>query len=571
MSMATRDGGGQVRAGPGVVRAGELLLLWDTFQVGDSGLDSIRGCVLAIDLGTSGPKVAVVSAEGRIVSQGRAHVSTRYLPGDGAEQDPEEIWQAVLSAAGEALAAVARGDIEAILCSSHFGSVVPVDKAGRPVMNLMVWLDKRGATPRLKKLAGYPRGADGPWQMLQWVRRHGGAPIGTGDDTLAKLRWIKYARPDVYARTAAFLEPMDFLAMRLTGRVVANQCTAYPFLLMDNRRLNHTAYDPALVGYSGIDGEKLPPLVGIEEVVGTLLPEVAESLGLSPKVKVFAGVNDSQAGAMGTCAFTGTHASMPIGTTGCLTTHLNVKRTDILKSVLSYPSPVPKTYFMLAENGVAGAALEHFLSAYVYPADAFGESGEADRFAALDAAVAESAPGAGGAMFLPWMNGSFAPLAEPRMRGGLINLGMKTTRHDLARAVLEGVAMNLRWLRGAAETFAGRRFSHFLFHGGGAQSDTWAQILADVLGAPVHQVAMPRHMTCLGDGFLALERLGHLSYADMPGLVPIRRVYDPRATPGALYDSLYPQFLQAFKRNRPIFRALNAYGGAVNDAPEERI
>lgn len=518
-------------------------------------------CVLAIDLGTSGPKTAVVSASGVIHALGRAQVETFHLPDGGAEQDPAAVWEAVKHAAREAvgLSGVSAARIEAVLCSSQFASIIPVGKDGEAVMNMVLWVDRRGATARLKQLPGYPRFSGDLLRLPAWVYRHGLAPIGTGDDSLAKMRWIKHARPEIYERTATFLEPMDFVALRLTGRAAANQCTALMLLTVNNRRINQTQHDPVLVRYSGIDAAKLPDILPLDAEVGTLLPAVAADLGLSPKTRVFTGMNDTQAGAMGAAAFTGSHASLSIGSTGCICAHVPFKRTDIRHALVSIPSPAPDTWFLMGENGIAGLAAEHFLTKLVFADDAFGALSPSGRFEALGRAVLDSPPGAHGALFMPWLNGALAPAAEPCMRGGLINLSVNTTRSDLARAVLEGVAMNLRWLRNHSENFARRAFSHFVFHGGGAESDAWAQILADVLGAPIHQHRHPRHVPCFGDALLALHRLGHVSLDDAARFVPIKQIYVPKREHAKVYNDLFPQFVAAFHRNRPIFRAMNAF------------
>jgi xylulokinase len=371
------------------------------------------------------------------------------------------------------------------------------------------------------------------------------------------MRWIKYARPEVYERTATFLEPMDYVTMRFTGRRAANQCTAFMFLVTDNRTLSVTGYDPKLVEYSLLDVEKLPELLPMDAIVGTVLPEVASELGLSAETKVVTGVNDTQSGGIGTYAFNGGHAALSVGSTSVMITHVDFKRTDVRHAILSMPSPVPDTYFVMAESGIAGGALEHFLENLIYARDHFGELSTEDRFALLGRAVGEAPPGSEGVLFLPWMNGSLAPAEDSRMRGGFLNLGMKTTRSHMARAVLEGVALNQRWVRGAVERFAKRSITHFVYQGGGAESDAWSQIMADVLGAPVHQMEDPQYVPCLGGGLLAFERLGMLSFDDIESLVPIRRIYEPNEANRAVYDDLFGQFVRVFKSVRPIFRSLN--------------
>jgi xylulokinase len=375
--------------------------------------------------------------------------------------------------------------------------------------------------------------------------------------SLTHMRWIKYARPEVYERTAKFLEPMDYVAMRFTGRAAANQCTAFMSLMTDNRRLNVTEYDARLVRYSMIDAGKLPDLVPLDSIIGTVLPEVAAELGLSPGTRVVTGINDTQCGGMGTAAFSGRHAALSVGSTSVMITHVDFKRTDVRHAILSMPSPVPGTWFVMAENGMGGGTLEYFLEKLVYGSDQFGELNAANRFALLQRAVDETPPGSAGVLFLPWMGGSLAPAADSSMRGGFLNLGLHTTRSHMARAVLEGVAMNLRWLKKPVEKFSGRSISHFVFYGGGAESDAWSQIMADVLEVPVHQMEDPQYATCVGAGLLAFQRLGLLGFDDFARLVPVRRVYDPNPAHRSLYQDRSAQFVNAFKRTRPIFRALN--------------
>lgn len=515
-------------------------------------------CVLAIDLGTSGCKAAVVSLQGRVVGSARMPIATIHLPDDGAEQDPESVWSAVKAACRAALGAagVPASDIRAVICASQYSSVVPVDADGRPTMNMVLWLDKRGETSRLRALPGFPRGVDSPLHLLAWLRIHGLPPVAAGI-ALTHVRYIRYARPDVYERTATFLEPTDFVTLRFTGRATANQCSAFMFLVTDNRRLGVTEYHPRLLDYAAIDRDKLPELVPLDAVVGTVLPDVAQELGLAPGTQVVTGLNDTQAGGVGAAAFRGGHAAISVGSTSVMIAPVPFKRTDVRHGILSMPSPVPDTYFVMAENGTGGGALEHLLDKVVYPSDAFGDAAVRDRYAQLERAVASTPPGSGGVLFLPWLAGSMAPCADGLMRGGFLNVGLSTTRPQLARAVLEGVALNLRWLKGAVERFARRRFSHFVLYGGAATSDTWAQIIADVLDAPVHQVDDPHFLVATGAGLLAFQRLGLLGFDDMAGRVAIRRQYQPTPAHRALYDERAARFVEAFRRTRPVFRALN--------------
>jgi len=515
--------------------------------------------VLAIDLGTSGPKAAVVDAAGRTPGTARAWVETVVGPGGVAEQDPLLIWEAVKSAAVAALAAsgVDREDVVAVICSSQYSSIVGVDRDGLPTSNLVLWQDHRGTKKDLRRLPTFPRRVDSPLDLLRWLRVHGLPPIADGL-SLAHMRHLKFSRPDVYERTAWLLEPMDYVTMRLTGRATANQASAFMYLMTDNRRLDITDYEPRLVAASLIDREKLPELVPMDAIVGTLLPDVADELGLSPRTSVVTGLNDTQAGGVGSGAFTGTHAAVSVGSTSVMITHVDFKRTDVRNGILSMPSPVPDTYFVMAENGMAGAALERFLTNIVYGSDHFSDAAGHDRYEALQRVAGGVPAGSDGLLFLPWLSGSMAPSEDGQMRGGFLNISTRTTRGDMARAVLEGVSQNLRWVRGPVQAFAKRTFSHYSIYGGGARSDLWCQIMADVLGAPVHQLDNCDYTVSVGAGLLAFERLGDLGFDDISAQVRTRRVFDPDPRNTATYDALHEQFVKAFKATKPIYRALNA-------------
>ena len=509
--------------------------------------------MLTIDLGTSGPKAAVVDVDGHVLGSARASVTTRFGPGGAAEQDPAEVWQATVDACRQAVHAAgdAGRDCVAVIASAQYSSVIPVDAEGEPTLPMITWMDGRGS-PRKLRAAGAPR--TNPAHLADWFRRHGLAPIEAGI-SLNHMRWVRHARPAEYARTAAFLEPADYLTLRLTGRATANPCTALMFLLTDNRTPTPTRWDPALAAHAGIDVAKLPELVPAGSDVGPLLADVAAELGIAAEARVLSGLNDTQAGALAAGAATGEAAGLSLGTTAVIAARCGRHRADPRTSVFASPGPCPTAsagYLMSAENGIAGAALEH-VSRLLYP----GDVEPADRYAAFGADAAAAPPGSGGVLFLPWLRGALAPVADGRMRGGFLNVGLEHDRTHLARAVVEGISLNVRRLRGPAERYAGRRFDGFTVYGGGAQSDLWCQVLADVLGAPVRQLEHPGHANCIGIGLFAFARLGQLADADIAGRVAVRCTYRPDPTTAAVYDELADRFAEAFKATRPLLHHLH--------------
>lgn len=513
------------------------------------------GLVLSIDLGTSGPKAALVAPDGTPRGSARATVNILRGPEGAAEQNPDEIWSAVLDASRRALDG-AQGEVRAVIVSSQYSSIVPVNRAGEAIGNMILWQDQRGATVRLKKLDGVPKRIDHPLAQLRWLRIHGLPPIA-GGLSLTHMRYLKFAQPEVYAAADKLLEPMDYINLRLTGRAATNQCCALMSLAVDNRTLTATEYHPRLVAQSHIDLDKFPELLPVDGVVGELRAEVADAIGVPRGIPVITGLNDTQAGAIGAAAFTGDHAALSIGTTGVLISHVPFKRTDVRTAILSMPSPVPNTYFIMAENGLAGGALE-MVARWLFADERSDEgSSNLDCFIKLDQAAAAAAPGAGGTLFLPWLTGSMAPSAHDHMRGGFVNLSAATSKSDLARAAMEGVALNLRWVRAASERFAKRRFSHLKVYGGGSRSDTLCQILADVMGIPVQRLAHSEFTVAIGAALLAFERLGVITTEEIAALVSTERTFTPNPNLEELYRRQFEGFTKSFSSLLPIIRNLN--------------
>jgi xylulokinase len=506
--------------------------------------------VLAADLGTSGVRVALLDVGGRSLASATRPVTMQLGPGAAAEQDPEEIWNAFVECVDATLAGApgAAGRVAAVVCGSQYSSLVPVDRRGHPVGPLVLYLDRRGGPMSRALLERSPQ----LWKL--WLERHGLAADGGGADSLAHMLWFQTACPEIHAKCHAYVEPMDYLTARLAGRVTANVCTLFPFLLTDNRRGSAGGWCDEMIDAAGVDRDKLPELVAPDTVVGELLAEHGKHWGLPPGIAVFSAINDTQALTFGTASHVGDHLGVSIGTTLVPTTLVPSMRSDLPHFLLTQPAPIPDRHVLMAEGGLAGKALEFVLAQMIYARDALGDDRREDVFARLDEAVAATEPGAGGLLFLPWLTGVWAPAGDGKARGAFLNLGLGTTRAHLARATLEGVAYQLCWMLPHIEALTGRRHDELVFGAGGARSDAWAQIVADVCDRPVRQLAEPSLTNCRGAAMLAFHRLGLLDLAHADELLVEHRRYEPRGELRSLYDDLAGRFVLAHERLGPIFR-----------------
>jgi xylulokinase len=160
-------------------------------------------------------------------------------------------------------------------------------------------------------------------------------------------------------------------------------------------------------------------------------------------------------------------------------------------------------------------------------------------------------------IFTPWLYGERTPVDDRLARGGLHNVSLRTTREHLVRAVFEGVAYNARWLLGYVEKFVKRRCDAINMVGGGANSDVWCQIHADVLGRSIRQVKDPILVNVRGAAFLASVALGYLTFDELPDRVQIANTFRPNPENRRTYDELYREFVGIYKRNREMFARLN--------------
>jgi xylulokinase len=509
--------------------------------------------ILSIDLGTGGPKVALVSDDGEIVASANRSVATQWLGPDAAEQDPEEVWTAIVSAARQVLKEASRppDSILAVSCASQYFSIVPVDDQGRPVGSMIPWMDGRGGPHAQKIYGAFPETG------ARWIEIVGMPPLPTGNDSLSHMLFLKSERPEIYERAAKFLEPADYVTARLTGICASNACTAFAQLLTDNRQLDSVDYHEDLLRMSGIDREKLPDLVPIGTCLGTVRKEIAEEIGLSGKTKVFTGVNDTHAAAIGTGVYRKGHGAINIGTTCQVLAFVDSMKTDLENWILSMPSPIRDTYMVMSEVGLGGKPLEHFMTQIAFADDALAHHSTVDPFANLEPALASTAPGAGNLLYLPWLSGSNSPRANASMRGGFLNISLETSRAEMLRAVLEGVSFSLRWVLPAVERFIDESFESLQFSGGGAVSAEWSQIMADIMDRPIHQLAQPRFVNNRGTAFLAFEELGVASLAEVDKVCQIAKTHHPKPQNRDTYDRLFEQHVAAWEQNRPIFEALN--------------
>ncbi len=513
--------------------------------------------MLAVDLGTGGPKVGAVGLDGEMYAASFTAVPTIHTEDGGVEQDVTLWWEGIRRGVRDFVAdgVVDGNDLHAVGLTSQWSSTVPVDAQGQPVGRCLMWSDYRGA-PHVERAVGGPVAGLRPTVLAQTIRYSGLAPFATGEDPLGHELFLRNERLDHYATTRALLEPVDYLGLRFTGSVAATPASQVLTALVDNRPGKRPRYVPRLVSLLGRDPALLPPLRPTGSVLGTVLPHVAADLGVREGAPVVCGAPDFFAAYLGSGAVGEYQAHVAVSTTSWLTCRVPGKKVDPLRMLASVPGVAPDSYLIINDQAAAGYCLRWWLDRQAEVARSVDAVAPGYPRVLADAAAVPR--GSDGVMFLPWLRGEHTPVDERAARGGFVNVSARHGIPQMTRAVLEGVALNGRWLLRSVEGFAKKTFPSIRILGGGAQSDLWCQIYADVLGIPVERVADPMFAQLRGAAMLALIGMGETTLDEAATLVPVSDRFVPEPGSRDVYDPLFAEFTGIFSSLRKHHRKLNS-------------
>lgn len=529
--------------------------------------------ILAIDLGNGGPKAAVVTLTGDVLATGFTPVSVDIGLDGTATQDAAEWDIALRSAVAAALSGsdVDPADLHSVGITGQWGSTVPVGQDGEPAGPVLLWADTR-ARVHARSVIGGPVNVGGiaPHKALPWVRVTGGAPSPSGADPTGHSLLLQNELGDIGRRCKVLLEPVDYLAFRLTGRIAATPASMILSWITDNRPGADIGYNDALVARARRDPTLLPPLLPTGSVQGALTPEAAQSLGLVPGAPVITGLPDLHAAILGSGSVEpyGTH--LAISTTAWLSARVPFKKTDIFHSIATLPGLDPDLPVVGNNIETGGAALTWLREQIIAPHDGLHGGGSgigahgaapvtvAPSFDDLTRLAAGVPAGSEGLLFTPWLAGERSPVEDKTLRGTWVNMSLRTDRAALVRSVLEGVALNVRWLYGYYAKFLGERPRHIRMLGGGAQSDLWCSIFASTLDVRIEQVDDPLHAQLRGVALWTRVCLGELSLHEAAALVPVRTVFQPERSDVRTYAALFDDFQHAYGALKGLYHRLNA-------------
>lgn len=493
---------------------------------------------MSIDLGTSSVRAFIADLEGRIYySEGEGYDVT--IPQIGyAEQSPEMWYEKTCRAIRAALAhsGVDPRAIAALSFSGQMHGTVGLDADDRPVMDAILWNDQRSAEV-LEAL--YARaGADFILENTQ-NRVAAGFMLGT-------LYWLTIRRPELYGQIRRVMLPKDYIKYRLSGVVATDYSDAAGSLAFDNRRLR---WADALIRKLGLDPAIFPECGPSTRVVGHVTAEAARETGLCEDTLVVNGGGDSFMQAVGNGIVGEGVFSSNIGTAGQVATTVAKPLFDPQMRTNTFAHVIPDRWQLMGGCLNCGISLKWITRQVLNEGD----------YGAVNRAVAQRPAGCDGLFFLPYLTGERTPHMDPKARGVFLGLTLNHGRADMERAVMEGVAYALR---DAAEVLleTGARCERVVAAGGGARSDVWLQIQADVFERDVYRSASVEQ-ACLGAAITAAVGAG--AYPDFETACAAcvdapTQVFHPIAQNVAVYQKLYPIYRDIYAQNKEIFARIDA-------------
>lgn len=499
------------------------------------------------DVGTGGAKSVLADTRGEMLACCFEPYPTSFPRPLWVEQDPEDWWRAVSKSTRCLLerAGVDSSEIAGIGFAGQMAGVVPVDADGEPSRPPIIWLDSRAdaqAARMIRKLGG------------EWVMLRLAGALPTGKDVVCKIAWVMENEPEVYERTAKFLDVTGYLVLRATGRMVVDHTGAGATGILDNKTRE---WSKLLARLIGMRLEKMPEVVRSIDVAGGLAPDAAEAMGLPAGTPVIAGMADIPAAATGSGALRDGDAHIYLGTSSWLCISTTKPKNLGRNGIAAVASADPRMLIMIGESETAGACLQWFAERFARPEEVEKAGSEMGIFAALDEAAAKVEPGAGKLLFMPWLFGERSPVPDTTVRGCFANLSLEHERDHMLRAIYEGVAYNLRWLVDAAAA-RGFRCEPLRAIGGGAKSDLWMQIMADVTGRRIEAVENPQEAGALGCALAVAVALGvYGEYGDIRKVVRVRKTFEPRRELAGLYGTLYESYRDLYPALSKASRSLN--------------
>lgn len=479
---------------------------------------------IGVDLGTTGIKAAVFDRNFKILGQKYTTSDLIKISDTKIEQDANNWWAAVVSSVRSAVetAGIPVSSIKALSVCSQGISIVPVDRDIKPLRNAISWLDNRASKQNQK--------------ISQVLDKESIFKI-TGKRasevyTLPKIMWLLENEPQVCKKAWKFLMPLDFIIAKMTSRALTDRSMAAGTMLFD---IENLCWSEKIAGMCGVDIQKMPEVVCAGTVAGKLTKDAAEALGLSTEALVIVGGQDQKCAALG-AGIDDYTATISLGTAGAVIRRIDRPRFDPGMRIPVFPDIIDNNWVL---EGVAITACEslEWLRNTLFRENEFHELDDLAQFAGFKQ---------NGVMFFPYLAGSTAPVWDMTARGMFWGLSLSTTEGDIVRAVLEGVAFQVKAILDVMSELSGTPGKVNVF-GGGAKSPLWCEIMSNIFGLEINTLSTSETAT-VGTAVLAAVGSGLIQdIHDVKPYIKIGGTYRPDKKLSEAYQLKYESYNETAK------------------------
>ena len=483
---------------------------------------------IGIDLGTSAVKLLLMDSQGKIVNIVSREYPL-YFPHPGwSEQKPQDWYEQTILGIEELIQDVDKEQVAGISFGGQMHGLVILDEDDNVIRPAILWNDGRTGEE-----TEYLNNVIGREKLSAYT-----ANIAFAGFTAPKLLWVKNREPENFARIAKIMLPKDYIAYKLTGVHCTDVSDASGMLLFDvkNRR-----WSEEMCHICGIRVSQLAKCYESYEAVGTLLPQVAAQLGLSPSVKVAAGAGDNAAAAVGTGTVGDNMCNISLGTSGTVFISSKQFGVDRYNALHSF-AHADGSYHLMGCMLSAASCNKWWMDEIIGTKDYAAQQQPIEKL------------GENHVFFLPYLMGERSPHNDPEARAVFIGMSMDTTRADMTQAVLEGVAFALRDSLEVAKSL-GIELKSTKICGGGAKSPLWKKIVANVLNLRV-EVPESEEGPSMGGAMLAAVACGEYASVEeiAAKVVKVVETVEPEAELVAKYEERYQQFKRIYPACKPLFR-----------------
>jgi xylulokinase len=480
---------------------------------------------LGIDIGTSGVKAVVISADGTVAGQGTAALTVSRPHELWSEQAPDD-WWAATEAAVRAIDPAVRRSVRGIGVAGQMHGATLLDAADKPLRPAILWNDGRShaeceeltaAVPNLHAIAGN---------------------LAMPGFTAPKLAWVRKHEPDIFDQIRTVLLPKDYVRLRMTGEKASDMSDSAGTLWLDVAKRD---WSDELLAATGLSRGHMPHLFEGSAIAGMLRPEVAELWGMPP-VPVVGGGGDNAAGAVGVGVVSDGDALLSLGTSGVIFIATDQFRPNPARAVHAFCHCLPDMWHQMSVHLSAASCID-------WVAKLTGAANAPELFTRAES----TGPARGKELFLPYLSGERTPHNDALVRGAFLNLDYETTPGTLAQAVLEGVAFALADGLDALRD-AGTQVSQLSVIGGGARSAYWGRIISAAVETPLVYLRGGEVGPALGAARLAQVAVDKGDPRHICAPPPIERVVDPDAADIELLAPKKAAFREAYPHISPKMR-----------------